>query len=86
MAQLKSLDDAVASTGATQLFIETPYRNEAMLETTLKVCRPATQFAVAVDLTLPSEQVASRTIGEWRKTARLVLAKRPAVFLLGRGA
>jgi 16S rRNA (cytidine1402-2'-O)-methyltransferase len=84
MAQLKSLDDAATRNGATQLFIETPYRNEAMREAVLSACRSTTQFAIAVDLTLPSEQVASRTIAEWRKAPRLALARRPVVFLLGR--
>src|SRR5207249_3861106 len=72
-AQLKSLDDSVTRSGATQLFIETPYRNEAMLDAVIKVCRPTTQFAVAVDLTLPTEEVASRSIAEWRKAPRLAL-------------
>lgn len=84
LAQLKALDDAVSKTGATQLFIETPYRNEALVAATLQSCRPATQFCVAVDLTLASEQVISRPIADWRKVPRPELGKRPALFLLGR--
>ncbi|MGH8851901.1 MAG: SAM-dependent methyltransferase, partial [Casimicrobiaceae bacterium] len=53
-AALKTLDDAVARTGATQLFIETPYRNEAVVAAVLRVCRAGTRFCVAADLTLPS--------------------------------
>lgn len=83
-AAIKALDDALARHGATQIFIETPYRNEAMLEALLAICRASTRLCVAVDLTLPSEQVLSKTIGAWRKAARPLLAKRPAVFLLGR--
>ena len=81
---IKGLDEAVARTGATQVFIETPYRNDAMLESLLAACRPATQLCVAVDLTLPSELVISATVAAWRKKVRQPLAKRPAVFLLGR--
>ncbi len=81
---IRSLDEAVMHSGATQIFIETPYRNEVMVDALLAACRPATQFCAAVDLTLPSEHVISMTIAAWRKSARPPLAKRPAVFLLGR--
>jgi 16S rRNA (cytidine1402-2'-O)-methyltransferase len=82
-ATLKALDAAVAKGGATQLFIETPYRNEAMVAAVLAVCRPRTLFCVAADLTLPSEQVVSRTVERWRTAPGLRLAGRPAMFLLG---
>jgi len=85
-AAIKSLDDTVARTGATQIFIETPYRNDALLDALLATCRPATMLALAIDLTLASELVISRPMGEWRKPPRPVLAKRPTVFLLGRAA
>ena len=81
-AALRSLD-AAATSGATQLFIETPYRNEAILAAVLAVCRPRTLFCVAADLTLPSEQIVSRTVEQWRKSPGLRLAGRPAMFLLG---
>jgi 16S rRNA (cytidine1402-2'-O)-methyltransferase len=84
LSAIKNLDEAATRTSVTQIFIETPYRNEAVLDALLAACRPATQLCVAVDLTLPSEQVISATIGAWRKMARPALAKRPAVFLLGR--
>jgi 16S rRNA (cytidine1402-2'-O)-methyltransferase len=80
---LRALDQAVARTGATQVFIEAPYRNDAMLEALLAACRPGTGLCVAVDLTLPSEQVISRSIGAWRASPRPALDRRPAVFLLG---
>jgi len=83
---LKALDRAVARTGATQLFIETPYRNEAMIDAVLETCSPATRFCVAADLTLPSEVIVSREVAAWRKEARPALANRPAMFLLGGAA
>ncbi len=82
-AALRALDAALARTRATQLFIETPYRNEAMVAAVLAVCRQGTQFCVAADLTLPGEQIVSRTVGQWRETARPRLSGRPVMFLLG---
>jgi len=81
---LRALDDAVARSGVTQLFIETPYRNEALLAAVLSTCRPATRLCVAIDLSLPSEEIVSRRVGSWRELPPPVLLRRPAIFLLGR--
>jgi 16S rRNA (cytidine1402-2'-O)-methyltransferase len=81
---LRALEHDVARTGATQLFIEAPYRNEAMIDAVISSCSPTLRFCIAVDLSLPSEQILSRSIAAWRKGARPALAKRPAIFLLGR--
>jgi 16S rRNA (cytidine1402-2'-O)-methyltransferase len=70
--------------GAAQLFIEAPYRNDAMLETLVSTCRPDTLLCVAVDLTLVSEEVRTRTIAQWKKQERPALDRRPAVFLIYR--
>jgi 16S rRNA (cytidine1402-2'-O)-methyltransferase len=83
MSALKVLDDAVARSGVTQIFIETPYRNDALLAATLSACRATTDLCVAVDLTLPTEQVVRRPIAKWREAARIDLSRRPAIFLLG---
>ena len=80
---LKALDDAVARSGVTQIYIETPYRNDALLAATLAACRATTALCVAVDLTLPTEQVIRRPIAQWRDSARTELSRRPAIFLLG---
>ena len=82
---LGSLDDAATRSGSTQLFIETPYRNDAMIEAVLATCRAATRLCVACDLTLPGEQVISRSIARWRSSSRPTFAKRPAMFVLGSG-
>jgi 16S rRNA (cytidine1402-2'-O)-methyltransferase len=66
----------------TQLFIETPYRNAALLEALLAACRPQTLLCVAADLTLPTETVRTRRVSDWRKAPRPDLDKRPTVFLL----
>jgi 16S rRNA (cytidine1402-2'-O)-methyltransferase len=83
VAALKALDDAVAQTRVTQIAIETPYRNDALLAAALATCRPSTELCVAIDLTLPSEQIVRRTIAHWRAAARIDLKRRPAIFLLG---
>jgi 16S rRNA (cytidine1402-2'-O)-methyltransferase len=80
---LKALDEAVARSGATQIYIETPYRNDAMLAATLAACRATTELCVASDLTLPTEQVTRRPIAQWRDAARAELNRHPAIFLLG---
>ena len=69
---------------ATQIFIETPYRNAALLQALIENCRPDTLLCVAADLTRPSEFVATRTIAAWKKKPP-ILDRRPAVFLLYRG-
>jgi len=65
----------------TQVFIETPYRNDVMLGALLEACSPGTLLCVASDLTLPTEQIRTRTILAWRG-ARHAIGKRPTVFLL----
>jgi len=81
---LRMLDDTVKRTGATQLFIETPYRNEALVAAVIATCRPETHFCAAVDLTLPTEEIVRGSVASWRARRRSSLARRPAIFLLGR--
>ncbi|MCA3220518.1 MAG: SAM-dependent methyltransferase [Burkholderiales bacterium] len=77
--------EAAARSGETQLFIETPYRNDKMFGAILATCAPATLLSLAVDLTAADELVVTRTIAQWRALAsadRPRLNKRPAVFTL----
>lgn len=67
----------------TQIFIETPYRNDALLSALLQQCRGDTLLCIAADLTLPTEFVSARAIAEWKKKPP-ILDRRPAVFLLAR--
>ena len=69
--------------GEAQLFIEAPYRNDAVLESLLASCRPDTLLCIAADLTLESEDVRTRTIAQWKKE-KPALNRRPAVFLIYR--
>lgn len=65
----------------TQLFIETPYRNGAMIDTLMATCNSQTLLCMAADVTGENETIVTRTIGEWKKQLPN-LDKRPTVFLL----
>ena len=69
---------------ATQIFIETPYRNDAMLQALLEQCRADSLLCIATDLTLPGGSAQTRTIAQWKKKPP-VLDRRLVVFLLYRG-
>ncbi len=68
----------------TQLFIETPYRNQALFDALTSACEAETLLCVATDLTLASETIATRRITDWRqrRPASADFSRRPTVFLL----
>jgi 16S rRNA (cytidine1402-2'-O)-methyltransferase len=66
---------------ATQIFIEAPYRNQALLTTILDVCQPTTLLCLATDITLESEMICTRTVAQWKKSPPDI-QRRPTVFLL----
>jgi 16S rRNA (cytidine1402-2'-O)-methyltransferase len=80
---LRRLEQTARQQRQTQLFIETPYRSQMVLEVALDTLQPDTRFGVAQDLSGPSEFIRSLPIREWKKQARLELGKLPAVFLIG---
>lgn len=82
---LKHLEKRALRNGETQIFIETPYRNNAVFETALRTLEDRTLFSVAVDLTLPTQWIKTYRIKEWKQQEVPDLHKRPAVFLLGKG-
>ncbi|RKP56463.1 SAM-dependent methyltransferase [Pararobbsia silviterrae] len=79
--QLRELEQTSRRGKQTQIFIETPYRNKAMLDAMRSTLAPSTRVCVAVDLTLPTEQVVCKPASEW-KSDTLDLNKRPAIFLM----
>lgn len=80
---LKALEQHSRQQNETALFIETPYRNDALLADAVQHLHPATRLCVACDLTLPSQTIISQTIADWRKLAALPdLKKRPTIFVL----
>lgn len=80
--KLRELDSQVVRTGYTQIFMETPFRNQALLNDVLATCNTKHKLCVAVDITLQTEQIKTLTIGEW-KAEKIDLHKRPCMFLLG---
>jgi 16S rRNA (cytidine1402-2'-O)-methyltransferase len=65
----------------TEIFIETPYRNDVLLAALLEACDPQTKLCVAADLTLPTESIKTLPVAEWRRS-KATIGRRPAVFLL----
>lgn len=80
--KLKEVEKRSSQANETQLFIETPYRNQHMFEDILSNCQPNTRLCVASNLTLENEVVRTRTIAEWKKSVAPELHKQPTVFLL----
>jgi len=78
---LKKLESRVYSENQSQIFIETPYRNMKMLEEILQTCQPNTLLCIAVDITLATEFIKTKSVKDW-KTKLPELSKRPCIFLL----
>jgi 16S rRNA (cytidine1402-2'-O)-methyltransferase len=79
--QLKVLEKRAKADSATQIFIETPYRNKHALETLLKILNDNTKLCVAWDLTLPTQGILSQKISLWKKCPLPQLEKKNAIFL-----
>jgi 16S rRNA (cytidine1402-2'-O)-methyltransferase len=80
--RIKELELRSRKEKQTQLFIETPYRNAAMLEALVTSCAPGTLICVATDLSLPSETIHTMTAAQWKSAAAPDFHKKPTVFLL----
>ena len=80
-SEIKRLERLSFEQNQTQLFIETPYRNNKMLEDLVAVLQPQTRVCVACDITLPSEFIKTYTANEWKKI-KVDLHKRPAIFII----
>lgn len=80
-AKLKSIEKLSSATGQTQIFIETPYRNDAMLKDILATCHDSTLVCVAADMTMPEASVRTMRVRDWKKEST-VIGKRPCVFLM----
>ena len=78
---IKELETVSQQRKETQVFIETPYRNNQLIETLIKQCAPSTRLCIAADLTAPNEYVKTMTIQQWKNEVP-DLHKRPAIFCL----
>ncbi len=79
--RLKQLEGRIYSENQTQLFIETPYRNNKMMEDILKNCRPQTRLCIASNITCDDESIRTMTVAEWAKK-KVDLPKVPSIFLI----
>jgi 16S rRNA (cytidine1402-2'-O)-methyltransferase len=82
--KILSLEAETNLKGTTQLFIETPYRSQMVLEVALECLHSETLFGVAQDITGQSEMIRSLPVREWKKMTELKLDKLPAIFMVGK--
>lgn len=79
--RIRELEQRSKRERETQIFIETPYRNDALLAALMETLSSTTQLCVAADLTLPGEQITAKSVAAWRRVPATI-GRRPAVFLL----
>lgn len=80
-AMIKKLEGRIYTENQTQLFIETPYRNNKLAEELIRTCRPTTKLCIASNLTCDDELIRTRPVKEW--VGKLPdLSKRPTIFLI----
>ena len=84
IAAIKDLEAESVRKKCTQIFIETPYRNNQMIESLQKTCKPSTQLCIAVDITGKNEWIKTMAVAEWQKN-KTDIHKRPAIFLIYAG-
>ena len=82
-ARLKQLENLALKTGQTQMWIETPYRNPAMMGALLQTLQPGTRLTIASGLTLASASIQSRSVAAWKKSHTGPDGQTPAVFAMG---
>ena len=80
--KIQALEADIKQTGVTQLFIETPYRNNQLFEAITQNCHPNTKLCVAMELTGPNEWIKTQSVANW-KNSKPELHKKLVVFLLG---
>ena len=79
--KIRNLEEETFRKKNTQIFIETPYRNNKILETILQHCNPSTQLCIAAEITSANEFIKTKTIENWKKE-KIDLHKKPTIFLL----
>lgn len=81
--RIRELESLVYRFNQTQIFIETPYRNNHLFESLIAVCSPQTMLCVAADIACPTQQIISGSIAWWKRN-KIELNKRNTVFLLSK--
>ena len=78
---IREIERRSSQLNQTEMFIETPYRNDSMMADLLAALQPKTRLCIAADITMPDETIMTRTVREWQKSP-VVIGKRPCVFLI----
>lgn len=78
---IKAIEKKSAAARQTQIFIETPYRNDSLLADLIAVCNPSTKICIAADLTLPDAFIRTLSVAQWKRSP-VTIGKRPCVFLM----
>ena len=81
--KISEMETSAIRKGQTQIFMETPYRNQALFDTLIQNCHPGTRICLAIALTTAVEQIRINTVRDWRK-ARWIVPRKPTIFLLSR--
>lgn len=80
-SRLKLLEKLSGQHRQTQILIETPYRNDSLMNDILSVCSGGTRVCIAANITMPDAYIKTRTVAEWKKE-NIIIGKRPCVFLI----
>jgi len=78
---LKSFENLSNSKNQSQIFIETPYRNNKLMEDLVQTLQPNTLLCIAADITLPTEYIKTLRVADWKKT-KVDLHNRPTIFII----
>lgn len=78
---IKAIEKTSQAHRQTQIFIETPYRNDSMMADLLQVCQPSTRLCIAANITMSDAYIKTKKVSEWRKE-KIEIGKRPCVFLI----
>lgn len=82
---IQQLEEESHKKKQTQIFMEAPHRNDAIVKDAIKLCNPDTRFCTATNLTLPTESIISKTVADWKQDEIESIHKEPTIFLLWAG-
>ncbi len=82
---IRQLEEESRQRRQTQIFMEAPHRNDAIVKDVAKLCHPETRFCTATNLTLPSESIVSKAVSAWKQDKNKSIHKEPTIFLLSAG-
>ncbi len=82
ISRIQQMEKLVYNNNQTQLFIETPFRNNHLVTDILSACKPGTKLCIAAEITLPGEYIKTRTVTDWKKMPPIDLHKKMTVFAL----